>query len=137
MGKYSSNNWGRLKYLANTSGKYNFSARKKLWKKYFMISKMVIHFEKMESGFWKTWLGNDKRKKYENRTDSWASRGDRGSSPPLPPWTPLTPAIRGLGPPPGTPRHILRVNAPPQNSFFSEKIRVIVGDILVNFKNLA
>ena len=28
-------------------------------------------------------------------------------------------------------------DAPQQNSFFKEKIRVIVGDILVNFKNLA
>ena len=44
--------------------------------------------------------------------------------------------LRGCAPR-GTRPSSLKGDAPPQNSFFKEKIRVIVGDILVNFENLA
>ena len=64
--------------------------------------------------------------------------GDRGSSPPLPPSTPQTPAIRGLGPPPGTPRlYFESKRAAEKLIFFFRKRRVNAGEILVNLKNLA
>ena len=69
-----------------------------------MIWKMVIHFEKMKSGFWKTWLGNDKRKSMKIVLSPGLPGGIGAHRRPFPPATPLTPAIRGLGPPPGTPR---------------------------------
>ena len=56
---------------------------------------------------------------------------------PFPPATPLTPAIRGLGPPPGTPRlYFESKRAAEKLIFFSEKRRVSVGDVLEILKKL-
>ena len=79
---------------------------------------MVTHVEKMKSGIWKIWIDIDIKKIW--KTDVKSVSGVSGAAPLE---VPALPLWRG-----GRRR---------KTHFFLEKIRVIVGDILVNFKNLA
>ena len=79
---------------------------------------MVTQFEKMKSGIRKIWIDINIKKNW--KTDVKSVSGGSGAAPLE---VPALPLWRG-----GRRR---------KTHFFLEKIRVIVGDILVNFKNLA
>ena len=82
-----------------------------------MISKMVFHFEKMVSWFWKTWIRIDRWKKYKNRHVSWASQG-RGFHNPFPGPLPVPSRLRAVR------KNDSKCIGPPQKThFFRKKTR--------------